>query len=153
MDDTYERALNLLSARARSARDLRTRLLRKGEPEAEVTAAIERLVANGLLDDAAYARQVARAKGAGGKMSKGRVRQELYRLGVARDVADAAITEVWAEESIDASDAIEHLARKKLATMAGLDPPTQRRRLYAYLARRGYDTREIERGIKAVAAT
>jgi regulatory protein len=59
---TYERALDMLEARSRAVAELRRLLIRKGEPEAEVDAAIERLRANGLLDDANFARQLTRSR-------------------------------------------------------------------------------------------
>ena len=58
---TYDRALDMLEARARGVAELRRLLIRKGEPEGAVDAAIERLRASGLLDDANYARQLTRS--------------------------------------------------------------------------------------------
>src|SRR5262249_27701030 len=59
---TYERALDMLEARARGADELKRLLLRKGEPVADVDAALQRLTQSGLVDDANYARQLARTK-------------------------------------------------------------------------------------------
>ena len=70
------RALDMLEARSRGVAELRRLLLRKREPEAEVDAAIERLKANGLLDDANFARQLTRSKALGAG------RQELAASGV-----------------------------------------------------------------------
>ena len=44
---TYDRALDMLEARSRGVVELRRLLLKKGEPEADVDAAIERLRAAG----------------------------------------------------------------------------------------------------------
>jgi len=40
---------------------------------------------------------------------------------------------------------IERVARKKLAQLGDLEPVVLRRRLFAFLARRGYDLDEIKR--------
>jgi regulatory protein len=149
---TLDRALDLLAVRGRSVRDLRTRLLKKGEPEQHVGQAIERLIERGFLDDAAYARSVARARAVGAGMSKRRVRQELYRRGVALDVADEAIARVWTEEAVDTSEELERVARKKLATLEDADEPTRRRRLYGFLARRGYEFDDIKRVLAKISA-
>jgi regulatory protein len=149
---TYDRALNMLAARARSSSDLRRQLTRKGEPPEQVNAAIARLQQAGFLDDAGFARQFARSKIAGPGFAKRRLEQELYRRGVARDVASEAIAEVLDDDSVDAAGTIERLARKKMRSLAKLDPAGRSRRLYAFLARRGYDSEEIKRAIKSVEA-
>lgn len=142
---TYERALDMLESRARAIDELRRLLLRKGESPDDVDAAIERLRATGILDDANFARQLARSKALGAGLSRRRIQLELTRRGVAREVSDQAIDDVFAEERVDEHATIERVARKKLRTLAKLDAATQRRRLYGFLARRGYDVDDISR--------
>jgi RecX family. len=48
------------------------------------------------------------------------------------------------QEEVDASVVIERIARKKLALLGDLEPLVLRRRLFAFLARRGYDVEEIK---------
>jgi regulatory protein len=139
----YTRALDLLARAPRSARDLRRRLLLKGDLEADVEAAIERLTAAGLLDDGAYARAFTRSKVSSQGFSRRRLQQELAKRGVARDVAAAAIAEVLHDEDVDEVANIERVARKKLRALQGLDEETQRRRLYAFLGRRGYQVDDV----------
>jgi regulatory protein len=143
----FDRALDLLALRARSTRELRRHLIKKGEEEAHVDAAIARLTTLGLLDDAAYARQFARAKATGPGFSRRRLQAELARRGVAREIADAAIAEVFADDEVNADEILDRVAEKKLRTLAKLDPDTRRRRLYAFLARRGYDVDDIRKVI------
>jgi regulatory protein len=148
---TYDRALNMLALRARSSRELRRQLVRKGEPADQVDAAIVRLHAAGFLDDGAFARQFARSKALGAGMSRRRIQQELGRRGVAREVGDDAIADVFEEEQLDESRVVEQAARKKLRSLKNLDAATRTRRLYAFLARRGYDLDDIRRAMQAVA--
>jgi regulatory protein len=147
---TYDRALNLLALRARSARELRRQLVRKGEPVDQVDAAIARLQVAGFLDDGAFARQFARSKAVGAGMSRRRIQQELGRRGVARQIGDDAIADVFEEEQLDERTVVEQAARKKLRSLTNLDDATRKRRLYAYLARRGYDLDDIRRAMQAV---
>ena len=147
---TYDRALNLLAFQARSARDLRRRLVQKGEPAEHVDRAIERLTAQGLLDDAQFARQLARSKVASQGASRRRLQQEMFKRGVAREVADEAIAEVYEDEQVDEGVLVEEVARKKVRSLAKLDPEARRRRLYAFLARRGYEGEAIRRAMRAV---
>ena len=147
---TYDRAMNMLAFRGRASSELARSLIRKGEEKQHVDWAIARLTEQGLLDDAAFARAFTRAKVVGGKQSRRRVQQDLGRKGVSRAVTDDAIETVFEEEAVDQRGIVEEAARKKLRSLAGLEPAVQRRRLYGYLARRGYeldDIREVLAGL------
>jgi regulatory protein len=150
---SYDRALNMLAFRARSSSELARSLVRKGEEKAHVDWAIARLREQGLLDDAAFARAFTRSRVVGGKQSRRRVEQELARKGVARTVAGEAIDDVFEEEAVDQRSIVEDAARKKLRSLAGLDAAVQRRRLYAFLARRGYDLDDIRAAIESVGSS
>lgn len=138
----YDRALNLLAFRARSSRELQRRLTMKGESRERAERVISRLRDVGLIDDADFARQLARSKMTSGA-SRRRVQQELFKRGVARDIADQAVSEVVEDEAVDEVAVAERVARKRLPSLASADAPTQRRRLYAFLARRGHDSEMI----------
>ena len=141
----YNYALNLLSARPYAVRALHRKLIQKEYSAADADEAIRRLVDNGLLDDEKYAEQYARSKILGTGASKRRLTQELYRKGIRGDVATNAIANVIADEEIDTAAVIDRVARKKLAQLGDLQPLVLRRRLFAFLARRGYDVDEIKR--------
>jgi regulatory protein len=148
--ETYDRALNMLAARGRASADLRRVLVRKGEPADRVDAAIVRLEHAGFLDDAIFARQYTRSKAVGGGLSRRRVQQELSKRGVAREVSNEAIEAVFVEEGVDEAASIERVARKKLRSLSSVDAPTRKRRLYSFLARRGYDSADISRVLRLV---
>jgi regulatory protein len=143
----------MLEARARGAVELRRLLLRKGEPVAAVDETIERLIRSGLLDDASYAAQFARSKALGSGLSKRRLQQELGKRGIARDVSTQAIDAVFQDEAIDEAATIERVALRKLKTLTKLEPVVQRRRLYAFLARRGYESEDIGRVVNRLVDT
>lgn len=146
----YEYALNLLSARAYSERNLRRKLAQKGFPQAESDDAIERLKGHGYLDDAKYAAEYARQKLVVAGASVRRVEQELARKGIGRDVARAATSAVVEEEDVDTVSAMERLAKKKLASLGDLEPHVRRRRLFGFLARKGYEVDEINRVVDSL---
>ena len=139
----YDRALTLLGFRARSVNELRRKLIEKGAPGSEVDEVIRRLLDQNLLDDADFARQFARGKVTGAGASRIRILQELRRKGVANDVAEQALRDLEDEEGIDPSASIQRVADKKWKALAKLDDFTRRRRLYAFLARRGFSPDEI----------
>lgn len=143
----YDRALNLLAFRARSARDLQRRLEQKGVTRERAERVIAKLRDLGLVDDADFARQLTRSKLSAGT-SRRRVHQELFKRGVSREVADAAVEQVTEDEGLDDDASIERVARKKWRTLAELDTVTRRRRLYGFLARRGFDADDVSRMVR-----
>ena len=136
--ETYAKALDALARRARSVEELERWLAERDHAVEHIAATIERLTALGYLDDAEYARQFARSRAMGRGLSRWRIQAELARRGVARELVDAAIAEVMADEQVDERALVEAAAVKKLRTLAKLEPDVRRRRLYAFLARRGY---------------
>ena len=146
----YDRALDILAFRARSSAELKRALVRKGDEPSLVERAIVRLQEQGILDDAAFAQSFTRAKVLGANQSRRRVQQELARKGVSRTVSAAAIDVVFEEEGVDASAIVLAAARKKMRLLTALEPAVQRRRLYGFLARRGYDGEDIRHAMDAV---
>ena len=143
----YNYALNLLSARPYATRALHRKLIQKQYSAADAEDAIRRLVDNGLLDDAKYAEQYARSKITTTGASKRRLQQDLYRKGIKGDLATNAIANVLESEEIDPAAVLDRVARKKLAQLGDLEPLVLRRRLFAFLARRGYDVDEIKAAV------
>lgn len=149
---TYDRAVMMLSARGRAAKDLERQLVRKGEPAEFARLAVERLTTEGFLDDESYARSFVRSKSSGAGLARFRLKQELGRQGVERGVADEAIAEVFEEESIDEVATASALATKRARSLRDAEPQSQRRRLYSFLARRGYSPSVIAAALAEVAS-
>jgi regulatory protein len=152
---SYDRAVMMLASRGRAARDLERQLVRKGEPAEFARLAVERLVSEGFVDDQSYARSFVRSKSAGAGLARFRLKQELGRQGVDRAIADEAIDEVFDEEAIDEVATATMLAKKRARSLQGADPQAQRRRVYSFLARRGYPPSVISAALDAasIAAT
>jgi regulatory protein len=134
----YDKALECLARGAKSTKDLARWLTQREHARENVTIAIERLTELGLLNDAEFARSFARSRATGRGMSRWRIQAELAKRGVARDLVDAAISEVMSDESIDERAMVEAAAAKKFRSLQKLEPDVQRRRLYGFLARKGY---------------
>ena len=129
-----ETALAFLAYRPRSEREVRDRLRRGGFAQESIDEVITRLYEWRYLDDADFARRWVESRT--GEKPRGRrlLQQELWKKGVDRETAREAIDEA----DLDEAAAAEALARARLASYAGDDPAVVRRRLGAYLARRGY---------------
>jgi len=146
----YDQALRLLEFRARSVAELRRKLLQTGAEAALVDEVIARLCDQKLLDDSDFARQFARTKLQGLGVSRLRIKQELSRRGVAREIVDRAIQQLQDEDGVDPTAAIQRVAEKKWKSLAKLDDFARRRRLYAFLARRGFNADEIRTAMNAL---
>jgi len=146
---TYDRAVMMLAARGRAAKDLERQLVRRGEPAEFARLAVERLVAEGFVDDESYARGFVRSKSGSAGLARFRLKQELGRQGIERRLADAAIAEVFEEEAIDETATATQLAKKRARSLKGTDVDSGRRRIYAFLARRGYTPATIAIAIAA----
>jgi regulatory protein len=132
--DVHERALGLLAVRARSRRELERRLRQAGFEAEEVEAELARLEQVGLIDDAAFARQLAEhAFGAGGKGRRA-VASALAVKGVDRTVVTSLLQELGGHEEERALE----LARSRAARLAGVDRQKAFQRLSGLLMRRGY---------------
>ena len=134
-----ETALNLLARKPQSRRELERKLAEWGSEPQEAEAICERLEELGYLNDAAYAAQVVEhysAKGFGER----KLRDELYRRGVPRDLWEEALEQVG-----DSSQAIDDFVRRKLR---GERPDRAAlKRVSDALARRGYSWGEISQAL------
>jgi regulatory protein len=140
-----EAALHLLSYRARSRAELARRLVRKGFPDALVESCLADLAARGFIDDGAFAASFVRDRIRGRPKGPRRISQELRSLGVSSDLAGAAIEEAMQDADLSDLD----LARKaadRWRERSGEEPARARRRLYAFLMRRGF-TAEVSQAI------
>jgi regulatory protein len=146
----FDQGVALLAVKARSARELTRALARRGATGEECSAAVARLIELRLVDDASYARHLARAKLAAGGMSKRRIQQELARKGVAPAVASEALGEAIEDVGLDEFEAALAVAQKRMRVLGREDAAIARRRLYAFLARRGYESSVVSRVVARV---
>jgi regulatory protein len=137
----FRTMLRVLGVRSFARVDLGRRLQRKGHPRAAIQAATDRAAGLGLLDDAAFARGYVETRSARGR-GPARVARDLMAMGVERSLIDRAIASQWPEGS-DRSAVPLALAHKRAAQLGSLPRQAKRRRLVAYLARRGFTGREI----------
>lgn len=141
----HQYALDLLSVRAYTRRSLEKKLFSKGYSPQEITDELSALEATRILDDEKFAYEYARQKLTSGGKSVRRVERELIQKGIASPRAKAAIESVVADEAIDTDASLDAAGRKKLATLVRFDKNTQKRRLFSFLARRGFESDAINR--------
>jgi len=136
-------ALRALARRAHARLDLERRLVKKQHPRAAVEAALERLAGRGLLDDRRFAEQYAAVRATRGK-GPARLLRDLLAQGVERGTAEQAVSRALEEEGIDPGLEARAVAAKRARHLAGLPAPVRRRRLLAFLLRRGYGGLQVK---------
>jgi regulatory protein len=155
--DAYTQALTWLARRELSERQVRERLARREFDGESIDAAVTRLKAERALDDRrvalACARSAVRLKGRG----RDRVRRSIESLGISRDLARAAVDEVFTE--IDESALIARALDKRWprAIAAGsdsADSPTtldrrELQRIYQALVRQGFPPDRVMQAIRS----
>ncbi len=133
--DTKRRGANMAAGRMLSKKELTSRLTKKGAAPEDAADTADWLEELGAVDDAAYAGVIARHYGAMG-YGPGRVRQELHRRGVPRELWDAALAQLPPPQ-----EAIRKFLRSRLRGRALT--PEDSRRLAAALQRRGFAWQDI----------
>lgn len=96
-EELYLAAIGALARRAHSAFEMRKYLERRAANPEWVRQALARLRAEGLIDDARYARQFALARIANRRQGRFRIARELRARGVPDRHIDAALEEVSAQ--------------------------------------------------------
>lgn len=130
-----ERALELLSRKPQSRRELTRKLNEWGAGPEEADAVCDRMEELGYLNEAAYAARIVEVYSARGFGEK-KLRDELYRRGVPREEWDEALARVE-----DATQAIDDFLQKKLTGWTG--DRKQLQKVTAALARRGFSWSDI----------
>ena len=142
IEAAHRAALRALARRAHARLDLRRRLLQKQHPAAAVECALDRLSAAGLLNDAQFAGDYAAAKARRGR-GPARLVRDLQAQGIDRRIAEDAVRTSLAAEGVDPAAAVLALAQKRAKQLAGLPPAVKKRRLVAFLVRRGFGGSEV----------
>ncbi len=143
-------ALRLLSARARSVAELRGRLLKKGFDPGAVAYCLQWLLDRDLLNDESFSRALIRDRIRFSPRSPRLMVRELKEKGVAEPLAAETVEAVLQEEGISEADlsataARDWVRKQSATTRRGLrgdrftpEREKSRRRLYGFLARRGF---------------
>ncbi len=138
-------ALRLLRVRPRTAQELRHRLQRKGYSEGEIKEVLEDLKATGVLDEREFAESFTL-----GKMrnlySRTWIGRALRQAGVPDDIVNTVLSEVYHEEEV-LQGLVDHAQR--IAQQVS-DPEKAKRRVYAYILRRGHPPSVAYRVLKSV---
>ena len=137
-----KRLLFLLGRKDYTEKQLSEKLTGGGCPADVACRAIETVKDYGYTGDADYVRRYISCYG--GRKSRGSMRMQLMQRGISRTLIDEAFDE-WEENEAEASDEQQMIC--ELLDRRHYDPATadegEKRRQYAFLARRGFKSSDI----------
>lgn len=139
-----KRAMYLLGNRPYSTSALREKLLNNYSEET-ADRVVEDMTRYGFLDDEDYARRLASSIIKGKKYGLHRAKAEMRRKGVPDELTEQALSEYSSE---DMTESLTELVRKKYSER--IYDRSERQKVIAALARRGYGFGEIKSAITAV---
>jgi regulatory protein len=135
-----EKAVQLLALRPHFRRELAAKLAARGYPDEEVAAALDRLEADGYLDDRKHAEEFVALRLERRKEGAGRLRAELERRGVAPELAAETVRrQAPPEDELAAALAAAAGWQRGQRSGSGGDP----RSLARHLARKGFSRHAI----------
>lgn len=134
-----ESALRLLEFRARSRQELFNRLRQKEVPQPVIDEVLDNLEKTGLINDEAFAKMVIhdlKLK----NMGRRRMVQECLVKGLSKQLVEQVMMEY--EDANELESCLE-AGRKKVGSYQRLELVTAKRRLTAFLIRRGFKHQDV----------
>jgi regulatory protein len=149
----FELALRTLNVRERTQAELRASLGRRGFAAEVIEDVMEAVRAEGLIDDAGYARRFAEDRRLLDRWGNERIARDLERRGIERELVEQALAGHGRDEELLA--AIELLDRR---FPLPFDGDRERDKAWRMLVRRGYEpelaysaVRKHEQGLREAA--
>jgi regulatory protein len=136
-ESTFQRALHFLSFRTRSESEIEQHLRKREIAEDVLERVMQRLRQSQLADDSQFAQAWVENRTTFRPRSRRALSWELRRKGVRDQEIEAAVSEV------DESELAFQAGAKRARQLAGDPWQDFRRKLYAYLARRGFPSELI----------
>jgi regulatory protein len=137
-------ALTLLGYRSRSEKELEERLRKKGFTGDQISFTLESLKKNGYLDDYSLALDLKRQATENKLLGYNRTRKFLLDRGVPDEIVNSALT--YNEDAEIRK--IQKLVEKKLRGMGRCPDPKNKKRLWDFLARKGYSFSVIQDALR-----
>jgi len=142
------RAMQILSRRMISERDLRRKLSEERRPKDIREAVISQLKGYGFLDDMQFATSFVHTQMAHGPKSRPYLKKKLFEKGIYDPLATEAISRQL--EGFDEKAAVKAIAEKKYKTVKHLPPQKAKLRVVNFLKSRGFSWGAIRDAIAEI---
>lgn len=139
-----QKAINYIARRMHSIYEIKTKLMQKGYEKRLIEPVLTEMAEKNILDDKAFALQFAEEKIRLKLWGKSKLRAELMKKGIAREIIDEVLFEIFPEGN-DIEKAIT-LAEKKIGGFSFKNLPAEKKKLklFSFLSSRGYDYETIK---------
>ena len=125
----------LLKFRLRSEKEISQRLKQKDFPESIIQETLQFLKEHRFIDDAVFAKAwiASRLKK---PLGLSKIREELRIKGIDNEIVAAAWLDILPDYSQE--EVVTRIVQQRLAKSKGIEPLKAKRRIFAYLLRRGF---------------
>jgi len=131
-EGAYQRAINFLSYRIRSEKEIRQNLAKKEVPEEIIERVLDKLRGASLVNDQEFASLWVENRIQFKPRGKRALSSELFQKGIPNEIIEDALVE------IDEEELAYQCARSKITKFSGLDEKTFQKKLSGLLTRRGF---------------
>lgn len=147
---TFDRAVNLLTYKARSIKELRERLLEKNwTNEQIVDEVIEKLKYYGYLNDEIFAKNLASSKLRQKPMGKRLLQQKLSQKKLDKETVETALETAFDEMPED--ELIDRAVAKRLRLKGKPETREDTKKFYDYLLRQGFSYELVSNKMRELA--
>jgi regulatory protein len=138
-------AFDFLSYRIRSEKEIKDKLKGKDISQSSIERTIEHLKELKLINDEEFARQLITEKLSGKPVGKSVLRQKLVQKGISFAQSDEILKEFFSED--DEKEFVKTNFDKYFRRVEGLEKQQKRKKMFDYLARKGFDFEIIKQVI------
>ncbi|RKY36896.1 MAG: regulatory protein RecX [Candidatus Omnitrophota bacterium] len=143
--DAFKYANILLRYRPRSYKELVQRLEKKGYRGEEIENTMQKLGESGLVDDREFCKFWINYRLNYNPRSRKFLEMELKRKGVDEEIISEVLSQI---PDFKERDIISELVEHRMRSLRGVkDPVVKKRRIYTYLARRGFSYSQIREAV------
>jgi regulatory protein len=128
---------DFLSYRIRSVKEIKDKLKLKEISQGTIEKTIAHLKELKLLDDEEFARQLVKEKLANKPSGKAVLKQKLYQKGIPAEITKRVLEETFNDSN--EKEFVKEIFNKYFGKVKGLDVFKQRKKMFDYLARKGFD--------------
>ena len=150
--DAYEKAKNyayrLLGYRARSEKELRSKISKKGYNQRIIGSVITQLKHEGLVDDEKFTMLWIKTRLEHNARSLLAIKHELMLRGVDKRTAEDLLDDF--KSGFNEEEVVKKLLYDRMRTVRGLDMEKAKQRLYSFLKRRGFSSQIILKTLRNV---
>ena len=131
-EGAYQRALNFLSYRSRSEKEIRQNLSKHQIPEEIIIEVLDKLRQSSLVDDSAFARNWIENRVQFKPRGKRALSAELIQKGISHEIIDDEL------KGLNEEELALRCARGKASRYQHMDQENFSKKMFAYLNRRGF---------------